>query len=140
MVSDLFFYERALFGLLWLCIMLQHVWPSDRTTEYQKTSKPPRKRSHDPKPFPGLTRKPLCAACEQAEQEPTAALPPTPPPPIISTRGRPHQVDTSQHFCPHPDCDYQGWVGLGNLSSNGHPSGGPWRQLYCSHGSRLDVA
>jgi IS1 family transposase len=41
-------------------------------------------------------------------------------------------VDTSQHFCPHPDCAYQGWVGLGNLSANGHPSGGPWRQLHCT--------
>jgi hypothetical protein len=35
------------------------------------------------------------------------------------------------HFCPHVDCDYQGWLGLGNLRANGHPSGGPWRQLYC---------
>jgi IS1 family transposase len=23
-------------------------------------------------------------------------------------------------------------VGLGNISANGHPNGGPWRQLYCS--------
>jgi len=35
------------------------------------------------------------------------------------------------HFCPHVGCDYQGWLGLGNLRANGHPSGGPWRQLYC---------
>jgi IS1 family transposase len=41
-------------------------------------------------------------------------------------------VDTSQHFCPHPTCAYRGWVGLGNLSANGHPSGGPWRQFYCT--------
>jgi IS1 family transposase len=40
-------------------------------------------------------------------------------------------VDTSQHFCPHPACAYQGRVGLGNLSANGHPSGGPWRQSHC---------
>jgi len=40
-------------------------------------------------------------------------------------------VDTSQHFCPHPDCAYRGWVGLGNLRANGHPSGGPWQQLLC---------
>jgi IS1 family transposase len=51
---------------------------------------------------------------------------------MAPTRGRPRQVDTSQHFCPHPDCAYQGWVGLGNLSANGHPNGGPWRQLYCT--------
>jgi hypothetical protein len=28
-------------------------------------------------------------------------------------------------------CAYRGWLGLGNLRANGHPSGGPWRQLYC---------
>ena len=27
---------------------------------------------------------------------------------------------------------YYGWVGLGNIRSNGHPSGGPWRQLQCT--------
>src|SRR5947209_5790460 len=47
-------------------------------------------------------------------------------------RGRPRQVDTSSHFCPQPPCAYQGWVGLGNLSANGHPNGGPWRQLHCT--------
>jgi hypothetical protein len=41
-------------------------------------------------------------------------------------------VDTSQHFCPYPDCAYQGRVGLGNLCANGHPNGGPWRQLHCT--------
>jgi IS1 family transposase len=41
-------------------------------------------------------------------------------------------VDTSRHFCPYPTCAYQGWVGLGNLCANGHPSGGPWRQLHCT--------
>jgi IS1 family transposase len=41
-------------------------------------------------------------------------------------------VETSQHFCPYPDCAYPGWVGLGTLCANGHPSGAPWRQLHCS--------
>ena len=36
------------------------------------------------------------------------------------------------HFCPHSDCDYRGWLGLGNLRANGHPSGGPWRQFHCT--------
>jgi IS1 family transposase len=135
MVLDLFFYELLLFGLLWLCVMLPWVWSYDRAAPGPTTPKPaqpPRTRSHDPKPFPGLTRKPHCAACEPAAQEAAAPPPPTPPPPITSNRGRPRQVDTSQHFCPNPNCDYRGWVGWGNLSSNGHPSGGPWRQLYCS--------
>jgi IS1 family transposase len=35
------------------------------------------------------------------------------------------------HFCPHTACDYRGWLGLNNLRSNGHPSGGPWRQFHC---------
>ena len=30
-----------------------------------------------------------------------------------------------------PDCASRGWVGWGNLRANGHPSGGPWRQLLC---------
>jgi hypothetical protein len=135
MVSELFVYELVLLGLPWLCIMLHDAWPSDRPTWEQRTSKPatpPRTRSRDPKPFPGLTQKPCCVACEQAAQAPAAPLPPVPPPPITSNRGRPRQVDTSQQFCPHPDCAYQGRVGLGNISANGHPSGGPWRQWHCS--------
>jgi len=49
----------------------------------------------------------------------------------VPTRGRRRQVDTSSHFCPNPDCAYRGWVGWGNLRANGHPNGGPWRQLLC---------
>lgn len=45
---------------------------------------------------------------------------------------RRRQVDTSKHFCPHAPCAYRGWVGLGNLRANGHPNGGPWRQLQCT--------
>jgi IS1 family transposase len=50
-------------------------------------------------------------------------------------------IDTSRHFCPHASCDYRGWVGLGNLRANGHPSGGPWRQLSCRscHGYFLET-
>ena len=49
----------------------------------------------------------------------------------MPTRGRRRQVDTSTQFCPNPDCAYRGWVGWGNLRANGHPNGGPWRQLLC---------
>jgi len=134
MVSHLFFSQLMFLGLLWLCIMLHYAWPNECPGGAQRPSKPlppSRKRSHDPKPFPGLTRKPPCAACEQAHAY--APQPPGGPPPrIVPTRGRPRQVETSQHFCPSPDCAYQGWVGLGNLCANGHPSGGPWRQLHCT--------
>jgi len=47
------------------------------------------------------------------------------------TRGRRREVDTSRHYCPNPDCASRGWVGWGNLRANGHPNGGPWRQLLC---------
>src|SRR2546426_2251922 len=134
MMPDPLFYQLLLVGLVWLCLMLHVVWPSDRATAGSTTPRPaqaPPKRSSELKPFPGLTRKPPCAACEQAHEY--APRPPGGPPPrIVPTRGRPRQVDTSQHFCPYPDCAYQGWVGLGNLCANGHPSGGPWRQLHCT--------
>ena len=135
MVLDLFFYELLLFGLLWLYVMLPWVWSYDRAAPGPtppKPAKPPRTRSHDPKPFPGLTRKPHCAACEAAAQEAAAPPTPLPPPPSTSNRGRPRQVDTAQHFCPNPNCAYQGRAGLGTISAHGHPSGGLWRQLYCS--------
>ena len=41
-------------------------------------------------------------------------------------------MNTSCHFCPAPACRYGGWLGLGNITSNGPPNGGPWRQLHCT--------
>ena len=135
MISDLFFYQLLLVGLLWLCLMLHGMWPSERVipgATRPPPPLPPRKRSREPKPFAGLTHKPPCVACEQAGHPPTVQPPPAPPPRRHSPRGRPRQVDTSWHFCPHPHCAYRGWVGLGNISANGHPSSGPWRQLHCT--------
>ena len=93
-------------------------------------AQPKRKRSTKPKAFAGLTHKPHCALCEQETGE-TAPAPPRRPDPMPSTNRRPRTVDTSMHFCPHPECDYRGWLGLHNLRANGHPGGGPWRQLHC---------
>src|SRR2546427_2797131 len=135
MVSDLFFYQLTIVVFVWLFVMLHVVWPSGCGAggpTPATATRPPRQRSRDPKPFVGLTHKPPCAACEQALQAPTGPSPAAPPPRIISTRGRRRQVDTSRHFCPDPACRYGGWLGLGHLSANGHPSGGPWRQLYCT--------
>src|SRR5437667_268488 len=134
MVSHLVFYQLMLIALLWLFLMLSCVWPSEPAAARPippTPVTPPRKRSTAPTPFPGLIRQPHCDACEQAvasHREPPCA----PSPRLISTRGRRRQVDTSRHFCPDPDCTYGGWLGLGNITSNGHPSGGPWRQLHCT--------
>ena len=133
MVSHLFFYQLGLIALVWLCVILHWVWPSDSATAYPTTLEPtpPRpKRRREPKPFAGLTTTPHCDACAHVSA-PRPHPPSAPPPRIVMTRGRRRQVDTSMHFCPNPDCAYRGWVGWGNLRANGHPSGGPWRQLLC---------
>jgi IS1 family transposase len=113
--------------------MLHWVWLSDRPTVPSPLPQPPPprpKRHRALTPFQGLTTKPHCDACEHASA-PYSEAPSTPPPRIVPTRGRRRQVDTSTHFCPNPDCAYRGWVGWGNLRANGHPNGGPWRQLLC---------
>jgi len=129
MVSHLFFYQLVLLALAWLFMMLHYSWPSDRTAEGQRPLQPiqpPRKHSKEPKPFAGLTQKPLCAACEQDALH-AKLPPPVPPDPLPSTNRRPREIDTSRHFCPHAGCRYRGWLGLGHLRANGHPNGGPWR-------------
>src|SRR5215831_5954040 len=132
MVPDLFFYQLLLVALIWLCVMLHWAWPSDPAT-CSTTSEPAPlgpKRTREPKPFVGLTTKPHCDACARASDlRPEAPSPP--PPRIVPARGRRRQVETTTHFCPNPDCTYRGWVGWGNLRANGHPNGGPWRQLLC---------
>src|SRR2546426_9098187 len=133
MVSHLFFYQLTLIALVGLCVMLQWMWPSAPTAVGPTTPEPtppPPKRNREPKPFEGFITKPHCDACEHASASHSEA-PSTPPPCIIPTRGRRRQVDTSTHFCPNPACAYRGWVGWGNLRANGHPNGGPWRQLLC---------
>ena len=125
MVSHLFFYQLTLIALVWLCVMLQWVWPSDRTAVCPTTPEPPPlKRNREPKPFAGFITKPPCDACEHSS-EPPPQTPSCPPPRMEPTRGRRRHVDTSMHFCPNPDCTYRGWVGWGNLRANGHPNGGP---------------
>jgi IS1 family transposase len=133
MVSHLFFYQLTLIALVWLCVMLHGVWPSDSAAACPTTLAPPPprpKRRRAPKPFAGFIKRPHCDACAQATA-PRPQAPSAPPPRIIMRRGRRRAIDTSMHFCPNPDCAYRGWVGWGNLRANGHPSGGPWRQLLC---------
>ena len=132
MVSHLFFYQLVLVVLVWLCLMLQWAWPSDPATcpPTPEPTPPEPKRQREPTPFAGLTTKPHCDACEHASA-PSPRAPSVPPPRIVMARGRRRQVDTSHHFCPNPDCASRGWVGWGHLRANGHPHGGPWRQLLC---------
>jgi IS1 family transposase len=134
MIPHLIYYQLVILVLLWLCVMLPHLWPSPphgMPTKPADPLKPKRKRSTEPNAFEGLTHKPHCALCEHETAE-TAPPPPVRPDPMPPTNRRPRMVDTSQHFCPHAGCRYRGWLGLGNLRANGHPSGGPWRQFQCT--------
>src|SRR5438876_464207 len=127
MIPHHVYYQLAVVGLLWLCVMLHYVWSSRVAVSLQPPAEPvpskfKRKPSNEPKPFEGLTQKPQCAACEHDANHP---MPPAPrrPDPMPPTNRRPRVIDTSRHFCPHAGCDYRGWLGLGNLRANGHPSG-----------------
>jgi IS1 family transposase len=131
MVSHLFYYQLALCVLVWLFVMLHVTGSHPGLPASPAVAKPKRKSSTEPKAFEGLTHKPHCVLCEQ-EINATAPAPPRRPDPMPLTNRRRRTVDTSQHFCPHTDCDYRGWLGLNNLRANGHPSGGPWRQLHCT--------
>src|SRR5215470_11182678 len=94
MVHDLFFYQLVLVALVWLCLMLQRAWPSDRVTAQPTRpapTPPRRKRRCEPKPFAGLTRKPHCDACEPVDA-PHPHAPSTPPPRIVMTGGRWRQL------------------------------------------------
>jgi hypothetical protein len=134
MGHDLLFHALLLLGVLWCCALLRWVWPRRRAALDQADGQPATRtsrRAADPPPFPGLTTRPLCATGEQAAQAHVAQASSEPPPLMTSTRGRRRQVATQRQFCPHPCCRYDGWGGRGNIRANGHPGGGPWRQLAC---------
>ncbi len=145
MIPHHIYYQLAIVGLLWLCVMLHYIWPSRGAVAPQPLVEPvppqcKRKRSNEPTPFVGLTQRPHCTLCAYDANHPELS-PPRRPDPMAPTNRRPCAIDTSRHFCPHAGCDYQGWLGLGNLRANGHPSGGLWRQLYCRscHGYFLET-
>ena len=136
MVSHLFYYQLALWALVWLFIMLHLTWPKPGVTAPAAPAEPEpitpkRSRSHEPKAFEGLTTKPHCALCARDTVQPKVP-PSVRPDPMAPTNRRPREVETSQHVCPHVGCDFWGWLGLGTLRANGHPSGGPWRQFHCT--------
>src|SRR5215468_6319528 len=105
MMPPLCFYQLALLGLLWLCVMLHLAWPSrgpvssQRSVEPETPVKSRRTRFNAPQPFVGLTHKPPCALCAH-EASHLPPLPPMRPEPLAPTNRRPRKVDTSRHFCP----------------------------------------
>ena len=114
-------------------VILGWLWLQRRLATSQTTltpAKPITTRSKEPKSFPGLIHQPLCGACMHADASrlhASSALPPR----LTCTRGRRRTIDAQQQFCPDHACAYYGGMGRGNIRANGHPGGGPWRQLQC---------
>ena len=131
MTPNALFYQLLLAALVLICLIIHVWWPDPRRPVFPRPLepvKPRRKRSKEPKPFTGYIHKPLCEACEHGLDSRLNA-PGSPPPVIIFTQGRKRTVDTHAPFCPKPNCSYHGGLGRGNIRSNGHPGGQPWRQL-----------
>jgi hypothetical protein len=120
MMHDLFL-DALLLMILWLYAMLLWVWLRRYATASQadlKSAKRSTRPLQGPKPFPGLTTKPCCPACEHAPP-PVPQHPSCPPPLRPSPRGRRRRVAAPQHYCLTLECDYYGWTGQGNLRANG---------------------
>lgn len=129
MVHDLLFSELVLGVVFWLGLYVYLRWQRGLTTKPSPPSRP-KKPSHVPTSFAGLTHKPPCSACEQG-QLPGNQSPPSPPPLIVSKRGRPRTVDPHTQYCPQKTGVYYGWVGQENIRANGHPGSRTWRQFHC---------
>ena len=75
MIPHHIYYQLVIVGLLWLCVMLHYVWPSQDAVSPQPPVQPmppplKRKRFNEPKPFVGLTQRPHCALCEYETNHP----------------------------------------------------------------------
>jgi hypothetical protein len=88
MVDEHLVHAVVLLVILWLCMIWYWLRQRSQSTTCQTTPTPAKstqKRSRDPKPFPGLTHKPHCAACEGRGQVPTKVLASDPVRPKNST-------------------------------------------------------
>ncbi|MBC8262770.1 MAG: hypothetical protein H8E47_01415 [Anaerolineales bacterium] len=113
----------SLLLLVWQAVAY---WPLLQQSRQQR-AKQSKRRPHCSTISQSPTKRPPCPLCQAIEEQPSEV----PPPKIEQKRGRPREVETYNHYCPHEECRYYGWVGLGNIRANGHPNGGRWRQLQC---------
>jgi hypothetical protein len=110
MLDHLVFGELLLLGLLWLLVVGYGLWLQRQATTgrgYRQPAKRAKRRSREPKPFVGLAQKPLCLACEHA-QEPAEPGPLPLPSLIAAMHRRRRTVPTQHHFCPTSTCRYYG--------------------------------
>ena len=117
--------------IIWQVVSCYQHWVLAKTLLerlQRQQAKPGRRKGG--KVFKGLTQQPVCEQCK-VEGANHSSVRREPPPRLEPKRGRKRCVQTGRHYCPYQDCRYYGWLGLGNISSNGHPNGGRNRQLYC---------
>src|SRR5215831_3660002 len=93
MIPHHVYYQLAILGLLWLCVMLHDIWPSQSVVSPQPSVQPAppqgkRKRSNEPRPFAGLTQQPHCALCEHSANHPEPQPPKRPAPMRSTNRSR----------------------------------------------------
>jgi hypothetical protein len=116
--------EQSVIRVLLLVVSVRHVvvcwcllvrdWPGwQHLGRWRKPKREKRrpKPYKKPKPFEGLTRKPVCAACATEEARQRERMPREPPPKIERVRGRRPEIDRSGQFCPEEECVYHGWLG-----------------------------
>jgi hypothetical protein len=106
-------------------------WGQQKKRERAKQRKVSKGEKKPKKPFEGLTRKPVCEQCAAEAERQEREVKREPPPKIERKRGRRQEINTRKQFCPEKECGYYGWLDRGNIISNGHPSGGRWRQMKC---------
>src|SRR5262245_40875968 len=87
MMPDLLTHTLLLFGLLGLSMSLIWVWRQHHAATRHGTMRATQ-RAPGHTPFPGLTRKPSCATCEDGAQE-QVKVSPTAPSPMVIRRGCP---------------------------------------------------
>src|SRR6266436_5994670 len=115
MIPHHVYYQLAVVGLLWLCVMLHDVWSSRGAVSLQPPAAPvpstfKRKRSNEPTPFEGLTQKPPCAACEHDANHPQPPPPRRPDPMPPTTRPAPVPSIPRCTFAPIPTVTIEaGW-------------------------------
>jgi len=90
--------EIILIIQLWFLLNWVQVWPEWQKYDQKRNKKGSQRKKRQrkkPEDFQGLTKKPVCEACQAAASHQTER--PIPPPMIASKRGRPREVDTSKH-------------------------------------------
>ena len=128
MVSHLFYYQLALLALVWLFVML-HVAESQRGAPIPPTATPIKPKSHTIQRAETLSRpddKSLTVPCVHEIPRIPKRLLRYRPTRWRRRTGVPVRSTPPCTFCPHSDCDYRGWLGLGQ-SSGQRPS--QWRPL-----------